>query len=80
MQSLLPAIEELANDKHWRVRLAIIGHVPLLAGQLGAEFYEAKLGPRCLAWLQVGGRSRLAQLLWRRLLCPRCSGVVGGRR
>ena len=36
-QSLLPAIEELASDKHWRVRLAIIEYVPLLAAQLGAQ-------------------------------------------
>lgn len=51
-QSLLPAIEELAEDKHWRVRLAIIEYIPLLAGQLGSEFFEAKLGPQCMNWLQ----------------------------
>lgn len=51
-QSLLPAIEELAEDKHWRVRLAIIEYIPLLAGQLGSEFFEAKLGPQCMKWLQ----------------------------
>ena len=45
-QSLLPAIEELAEDKHWRVRLAIIEYIPLLASQLGATFFEAKLGPQ----------------------------------
>ena len=45
-QSLLPAIEELAEDKHWRVRLAIIEYIPLLASQLGAAFFEAKLGPQ----------------------------------
>lgn len=39
-QSLLPAIEELAEDKHWRVRLAIVEHIPLLASQLGAEFFQ----------------------------------------
>lgn len=33
-QSLLPAIVELAEDKQWRVRLAIIDHIPLLAKQL----------------------------------------------
>jgi serine/threonine-protein phosphatase 2A regulatory subunit A len=33
-QSLLPAIVELAEDKQWRVRLAIIENIPLLAGQL----------------------------------------------
>ena len=33
-QSLLPAIVELAEDTKWRVRLAIIEYMPLLAGQL----------------------------------------------
>lgn len=45
-QSLLPAIEELAEDKHWRVRLAILEHIPLLAAQLGSEFFQVGLeGP-----------------------------------
>jgi len=39
-QSLLPAIEELAEDKHWRVRLAILEHIPLLGAQLGSEFFK----------------------------------------
>lgn len=39
-QSLLPAIEELSEDKHWRVRLAVIEHIPLLASQLGADFFQ----------------------------------------
>jgi serine/threonine-protein phosphatase 2A regulatory subunit A len=39
-QSLLPAIEELAEDKHWRVRLAILEHIPLLAAQLGSDFFK----------------------------------------
>ena len=51
-QSLLPAIEELAEDKHWRVRLAILEHIPLLAAQLGAEFFQEKLGPQCMKWLE----------------------------
>lgn len=51
-QSLLPAIEELAGDKHWRVRLAIIEYIPLLASQLGAEFFEEKLGLQCMKWLE----------------------------
>ena len=33
-QSLLPAIMELAEDRQWRVRLAIINYIPLLASQL----------------------------------------------
>jgi len=33
-QSLLPAIMELAEERQWRVRLAIIENIPLLAKQL----------------------------------------------
>ena len=33
-QSLLPAIVELAEDTKWRVRLAIIEYMPLLAGEI----------------------------------------------
>ncbi len=36
-QSLLPAIVELAEDAKWRVRLAIIEYMPLLAEQLVSE-------------------------------------------
>ena len=35
--SLLPAIVDLAEDKKWRVRLAIIEHTPVLAIQLVRE-------------------------------------------
>ena len=38
-QSLLPAIVELAEDTKWRVRLAIIEYMPLLAGQLVSIFF-----------------------------------------
>lgn len=34
-QTLLPAVEDLATDKHWRVRQAIIEHTPMLATQVG---------------------------------------------
>lgn len=50
-QSLLPAIVELAEDTKWRVRLAIIEYMPLLAGQLGKEFFDEKLNTLCMAWL-----------------------------
>jgi hypothetical protein len=33
-QTLLPAVEDLATDKHWRVRQAIIEHTPMLATQV----------------------------------------------
>ena len=51
-QSLLPAIVELAEDRHWRVRLAIIEYIPLLASQLGVGFFDDKLGTLCMQWLQ----------------------------
>uniref|UniRef100_A0A4W3HSB6 Protein phosphatase 2, regulatory subunit A, beta a n=1 Tax=Callorhinchus milii TaxID=7868 RepID=A0A4W3HSB6_CALMI len=50
-QSLLPAIVELAEDAKWRVRLAIIEYMPLLAGQLGVEFFDEKLNSLCMTWL-----------------------------
>lgn len=50
-QSLLPAIVELAEDTKWRVRLAIIEYMPLLAGQLGTEFFDEKLNTLCMTWL-----------------------------
>lgn len=37
--SLLPAIVDLAEDKKWRVRLAIIEHTPVLAIQLVSFFF-----------------------------------------
>uniref|UniRef100_A0A4W6FHM6 Phosphatase PP2A regulatory subunit A/Splicing factor 3B subunit 1-like HEAT repeat domain-containing protein n=1 Tax=Lates calcarifer TaxID=8187 RepID=A0A4W6FHM6_LATCA len=33
------------------VRLAIIEYMPLLAGQLGVEFFDEKLNTLCMAWL-----------------------------
>eukprot|EP00178_Gracilaria_changii_P016575 TRINITY_DN47798_c0_g1_i1.p1 TRINITY_DN47798_c0_g1~~TRINITY_DN47798_c0_g1_i1.p1 ORF type:complete len:683 (-),score=110.57 TRINITY_DN47798_c0_g1_i1:2369-4417(-) len=51
---LLPAIVDLAEDKNWRVRLAIIDRIPLLARQLGKDFFEQnnKLGDLCISWLR----------------------------
>ena len=42
---------ELAEDNKWRVRLAIIEYMPLLAGQLGVEFFDEKLNTLCMTWL-----------------------------
>jgi serine/threonine-protein phosphatase 2A regulatory subunit A len=50
-QSLLPAIVQLAEDKQWRVRLAIIEYIPLLASQLGVKFFDEQLASLCMAWL-----------------------------
>jgi serine/threonine-protein phosphatase 2A regulatory subunit A len=50
-QSLLPAIVELAEDKQWRVRQAIIEYIPLLANQLGVSFFDEQLANLCMSWL-----------------------------
>lgn len=50
-QSLLPAIVQLAEDKQWRVRLAIIEYIPLLASQLGVKFFDEQLRELCMSWL-----------------------------
>lgn len=50
-QSLLPAIVQLAEDKQWRVRLAIIEYIPLLASQLGVKFFDEQLSTLCMGWL-----------------------------
>lgn len=48
----MPAIENLADDNHWRVRLAIIKYIPLLATQLGADVFQQQLGQQCMRWLE----------------------------
>lgn len=50
--SVVPAIDELSSDPHWRVRQAVITQLPLLARQLGLEFYEGKLLARNREWLR----------------------------
>lgn len=59
-QSPLPAIVELAEDRHWRVRLAIIEYIPLLASQLGVGFFDDKLGALCMQWLKDKVCSKLS--------------------
>ncbi|KAH6820747.1 protein phosphatase 2A subunit A3 [Perilla frutescens var. hirtella] len=50
-QSLLPAVVELTEDRHWRVRLVFIEYIPLLASR-GVGFFNDKLGALCMHWLQ----------------------------
>ena len=47
-QSLLPAIVELAEDSKWRVRMAIIEYMPLLAEQL-VSLYACAYTGTCMA-------------------------------
>lgn len=50
-KALLPAIVQLAEDKQWRVRQAIIEYIPLLANQLGVQFFDDQLANLCMTWL-----------------------------
>jgi serine/threonine-protein phosphatase 2A regulatory subunit A len=50
-KALLPAIVQLAEDKQWRVRQAIIEYIPLLAKQLGVQFFDDQLANLCMNWL-----------------------------
>ena len=47
---------ELAEDSKWRVRLAIIEYMPLLAEQLGVVVFEEKLNQLCMQWLIDNGK------------------------
>ncbi|OMJ25757.1 Protein phosphatase PP2A regulatory subunit A [Smittium culicis] len=51
--NIISQLEQInkAEDKQWRVRLAIIEYVPLLASQLGVQFFDDKLSNLSMAWL-----------------------------
>ena len=56
-QSLLPAIVELAEDTKWRVRLAIIEYMPLLAGKSTSLILLLHLSALYLSHFLVSSRS-----------------------
>lgn len=57
-------------DQKWRIRAAIIGHMPLLAKQMGTQFFEEKLSDLCMDWLgdTVGPSRRHFEMLSRVLV------------
>lgn len=59
----MPAIVELAEDSKWRVRLAIIEYMPLLAGQLGVEFFDEKLNNLYANWLLDHGKKNSFRII-----------------
>lgn len=50
-QSLLPSITSLAQDSKWRVRLAVIDLMPMIAEQLGAPIFTDNLLSISISWL-----------------------------
>ena len=43
--ALLPALNTLVNDAQWRVRQAVVGHIPSLATFLTPDIFDAQLLP-----------------------------------
>ena len=50
-QSIIPSLTELSNDKNWRIKLSVLEQFPILASQLGEDFFNQKLNPICINWL-----------------------------
>lgn len=69
-QSLLPAIVELAEDAKWRVRLAIIEYMPLLAGQLVSTVPGSPIVDLGRVGAQVVRLLCLHQMHWSKFLWP----------
>ncbi len=47
----MPAINQLAMDKKWRVRMTIIEYLPILAKIMGEGPFNERFGAMCLSWL-----------------------------
>lgn len=50
-QSIVPALQELSSDKNWRVKLTVIDTFPVLAKQLGEQFFNDRLSNICISWI-----------------------------
>ncbi|GMF65037.1 unnamed protein product [Phytophthora lilii] len=61
VEKIVPCFQRLARDMSdhvrsalaavWRIRLAIIEYIPLLAAQLGRDYFEEQLSELCMSWL-----------------------------
>ena len=43
LNSIVPALQELNNDKNWRIRKATIEHLPFFATQIGPQFFSSHI-------------------------------------
>jgi len=50
--SLQPAINDLAQDRQWRVRVAVIELMPSLAERLGEDFFTEALRALCFGCIR----------------------------
>ena len=51
-ESIIPSLTELSQDKNWRIKLSVVEQFPILARQLGENFYNDRLHSISAAWLQ----------------------------
>lgn len=49
--SLMGAINQLAGDKKWRVRMTVIDYSIIMAKIMGEKLFQEKFGTLCLSWL-----------------------------
>jgi serine/threonine-protein phosphatase 2A regulatory subunit A len=50
-EKIIPSIIGLANDKLWRVKLAVIQFIPSLAEFMNKALFKERLEPVVLSWL-----------------------------
>lgn len=50
-KQVIPAIIGLNNDKIWRVKLAVIQFIPLLADFIPQQLFKERLEPTVVGWL-----------------------------
>lgn len=43
LNSIIPALQELNNDKNWRIRKATIDNLPFFAKQIGPQFFSSQI-------------------------------------
>ena len=51
-QSIIPSLTELSQNKNWRIKHSVVQQFPVLAKQLGEQFFNDKLNPISFAWLK----------------------------
>ena len=51
-RSIIPSLNDLSQDKNWRIKLSVVEQFPVLAKQLGETFFNERLNPICVSWLK----------------------------
>ena len=50
-QQLIPSLDQLSQEKNWRLKLQFLENFPMFARQLGEKFFNEKLNRYCLGFL-----------------------------